>query len=231
MPKKLRLPSEVAYLLSIVLLAFSVAMITATDYGVSMIVAPAYILSMKLGLTFGQGEYIVQGVLFIVFCLLMKKVKLVYFSSFATGLIYGAVLDFWRMVIPHFNPDITPPGSLPPSLLLLYFVGGMCLTAFAIALFFRVYLYPQIYDFFVKGIAEHFHFNRTRFKQLFDFSCLFVSCAMTLLLFRDFVGVGIGTLVMTVCNGFLIGVFGRIQDALFDIHPLFPRFAAYFDLD
>ena len=98
-------------------------------------------------------------------------------------------------------------------------------------LFFRVYLYPQIYDFFVKGISEHFHINRTRFKQFFDFSCLFISCAMTLLLFRDFVGVGIGTLVMTVCNGFLIGTFGKIQDRLFDIQPLFPRFAAYFDLD
>ena len=229
--KCIRIPAEIVYILAILLLSFSVAMAACTDFGISMIAAPAYILSEKLPLTFGQCEYIVQGTLFAVFCILMKKVRLVYFSSFLTGLIYGAALDLWRILIPHFNPAVTAPGALPMWLRIVYFVVSMVVCSFSIALFFHTYLYPQVYDFFVKGVSAHFRLNRTRFKQCFDASCLLVSCVLTLALFRRFVGIGVGTLVITLCNGFLIGKFSDLFDKTLAVEPLFPRFAAYFDLE
>ena len=104
--KKIKISSELVFLLATVILSFSVAMIATTDFGVSMIVAPAYILSQKFTfLTFGQSEYIIQAILFIVFCIAMKKVKLIYFCSFLSGIIYGAILDLWRL-IPIFNQNI-----------------------------------------------------------------------------------------------------------------------------
>ena len=61
-------PSEICYLVSIVLLSFAVAMVAAAGFGVSMVVAPAYVLSLKVPfLTFGQSEYVVQLLLFAVF--------------------------------------------------------------------------------------------------------------------------------------------------------------------
>ena len=78
---KLKIHSETLYFAAIVLLAFSVAMLTAANFGISMIVAPAYILSLKTGfLTFGQAEHVLQAGLFIVFCLVMRKFKAVYLS-------------------------------------------------------------------------------------------------------------------------------------------------------
>ncbi len=229
--KKLKISSEFTYIAAIALLSLSVAMITTTGFGVSMIVAPAYILSLKLGITFGQGEYIIQAVLFVIFCVLMKKVKPVYFSSFLTGVIYGAVLDLWRKIIPHFNPDITPVGTLPVYLRVIYFVIGMLMTSFSVALFFRTYFYPQVYDFFVKGVSGKFSFHREKFKTCFDASCLLVSVIMTLTLFHKFVGIGVGTLIMTAFNGLIIAFFGKLQDKFLDISPHFPKFAAYFNID
>ena len=229
--RRITIPAEVIYLLAILMLSFAVAMTACTDFGVSMIVAPAYILSNRLPLTFGQCEYVVQGILFAVFCLLMRKVRLVYFSSFLTGVIYGAALDLWRMLIPHFNPSVTAPGALPMPLRVVYFIAGMCLSALAISLFFQTYLYPQVYDFFVKGITTRYSLNRTRFKVCFDASCLAVSCILTLVLFRRFIGVGIGTLIMTACSGLLIGRFSAFLDKHMQAKPLFPRFAAHFDLE
>ncbi|MCM1365015.1 MAG: DUF6198 family protein [Faecalibacterium sp.] len=229
--KKIKLSSELVYILSILFISFAVAMISSTNFGISMIVAPAYIISEKVSfLTFGQSEYVVQGLLFIVFCILMKKVKLVYFSSFITGVIYGAVLDFWRFVIPHFNPDVTVPGALPFALKAVYFILGMLLTSLAIAMFFKTYIYPQVYDFFVKGITEHFGINQTKFKYGFDITFLLISCVLTFVLFRKIVGIGVGTIIMTLCNGFLIGMFGKMLDKFFEITPRFPKFAAKFDL-
>ena len=69
MKKKLTIHSELVYVLSIIILSFSVAMVSAADFGLSMIVSPAYILSQKLEfLTFGQSEYVVQAFMFIIFC-------------------------------------------------------------------------------------------------------------------------------------------------------------------
>ena len=229
--KRYTFPGEVAYVVANLTLSLAVAMLTAADFGISMIVAPAYILSQKLGfLTFGQSEYVIQALLFVALCLLMKKVKPVYFGSFATCLLYGAILDGWRAVIPLFNPAVTAPGSMALPWRLLMFVAGELLTAISVALFFHAYLYPQVYDFFVKAVAVRFGLNRTKFKMIFDGCCLAVGCAMTLLLFGRFVGIGVGTLLMTVVNGWLIGQCSSWLEKHVELKPLFPKLAAHFAL-
>jgi uncharacterized membrane protein YczE len=231
MKKKLTIHSELVYVLSIIILSFSVAMVSAADFGLSMIVSPAYILSQKLEfLTFGQSEYVVQAFMFIIFCVLMKRVRLIYFTSFATCLIYGAVLDFWRTVIPIFNPSVTEPGSMSMSLRITFFIVGILMTTLSIAMFFRTYIYPQVYDFFVKGIADHFSLNITKFKIGFDVAFLALSLIMTLVFFRRFVGIGVGTIITTLVNGFLIGNFGKLLDKIFNIKPFFPKLAKKFDI-
>lgn len=139
--KPLRLSSEFVYLLSLALLALAVSLTAAADFGVSMIVAPAYILSLKCpALTFGQAEYIVQGVLFVVFCVAMRRVRPLYLVSFATGLLYGVMLDAWRL-IPALSPAAVGTAPMPVRVALL--LVGMVLTSFSIALIFRIYLYPH----------------------------------------------------------------------------------------
>lgn len=229
--KKITISSEVVYLLGILLLSFSVAMIASTNFGVSMIVAPAYIISQKLEfITFGQSEYIIQGLLFIAFCILMKRFKPIYLFSFITGLIYGAVLDLWRLIIPHFNPALCPPGSQPMPLRIIYFAVGMLLTSLAVSLFFRTYIYPQVYDFFVKCVSEKYGIDRTEFKTAFDGSMLIISCVLSLVLFHGFVGIGVGTIIMTVLNGTIIGLFGRLIDKFVITKPAVKRLAKIFEV-
>lgn len=229
--KKITFYSEFAYIWAILTLSFSVAMVSAADFGLSMIVAPAYILSQKVEfLTFGQSEYVIQAILFIILCILLKKVKLIYFVSFLNCIVYGAVLDLWRLIIPMFNPAITEPGSMSMTLRITFFIASAFITAFAIALFFRVYLYPQVYDFFVKGITEHFKIKQTQFKIAFDISFLALSIIMTLVFFKDFVGIGVGTIIIAIINGILIGGAGKVLDKIFEFKPLFPNLAKKFEL-
>lgn len=228
--KKLRLSGEAAYFIAVVTLAFAVAIISAADFGLSMIVAPAYLVSVKTGvLTFGMAEYAVQAVLFIAFCVVMKNFKPVYVSAFVTCLLYGAVLDLFRL-IPAFNPSVTPPGSMDIRLRILYFVGGVLLTSFAIALFYKTYLYPQVYDFFVKGVSAKYGFKIAKFKTIFDLCCLIAGVALSFAFFGELRGIGAGTFVMAAINGFLIGCFGKLIDKTLEITPRLKKFAKYFDL-
>lgn len=229
--KKFEVKSEFAYIISIVVLAFSVAIMSAVDFGVSMIVAPAYILSLKFDfLTFGQCEYIVQALLFIVFCILVKKIKPQFFFSFITCIIYGAVLDFFRAVIPILNPSIYPPGSFNIILRVVFFIVAELLTAFAVALCFKTYLYPQVNDFIVKGLSTRFNLDRNKFKRIYDFMCLSISVLLSLILFKNIKGIGIGTVVLTLINGVLIGFFDKILSKLFEFNPMFKNFAKGFDV-
>lgn len=228
--KKIRISSEVAYLFALIILALAVAMEAAADYGVSMIVAPAYMLHLKIGvLSFGQCEYILQAVLFIIFCLWIKKIRPIYFCSFATCIIYGAILDAWRL-LPLFNAQITQPGSMATMYRLLLLGGGMLLTAVSIAICFRIYLYPQVYDFFVKGISGHFGFDQTKCKTIFDACCLILSVILSLAFFGRFHGIGIGTVVMTLCNGPLIGLCGKVLDKYIVFEPTFKKLSLHFEI-
>lgn len=229
--KKITLHSELIYILATLILSFSSAMQTAADLGISMIIAPAYIVSQKLTfLTFGQSEYLVQGLVFIAFCVLMKGFKPVYLASFGTALFYGAALDMWRTVIPAFNQSVTVPGSMPMPARIAMLGGGMIITAIAVALFFHTYLYPQVYDFFVREVSKRYKKDRTKFKIAFDTSCLVVAVALSLLFFGKLVGVGVGTVIMTLLNGRLIGFFDKKLDKYCTVKPIFPKVEKAFRL-
>ena len=228
--KKIRVSNELIYVLAVIVLSFATAMLAAADLGMSMVVAPAYIVSIKVkALTFGQAEYIVQGMLFILFCVLMKKVRRLYFFSFVSGLIYGAVLDFWRMVIPRFDPERFAPGSLPLSIRIVYFIVGFLLNSLGVALYFKTYFYPQVYEFFVKGISRQFKIALPEFKIRFDMTCLVIAIVLSFSLFYGLVGIGVGTVVLALGNGALIGFYGRWMDRHLDTWDRWERLSERFE--
>ncbi len=228
--KRLNIPSEITYFISIIILAFAVAMLSSADFGLSMIVATPYILSQKIDfLTFGMAEYVVQGILFIVLCILVRRIKITYFFAFVTCLIYGAVLDLWRMIIPAFNPSVTPPGSMELWVRIVFFIIGVGLTSFSVALSFKTYLYPQVNDFIVKAVTNRFKLNVTIVKYSVDAFFLITSLIFSFALFGNLVGIGWGSLIMFVPNAFLIGLFSKMLDKLFTFKPLCKKLANKFN--
>lgn len=215
---KIRVRHELVYILGAAILSLATAMLAAADFGLSVIVSPAYLVSVKTGLlTFGQAEYVVQGILFILFCIIMRKIKLLYFGAFLSGIIYGFILDLWRTWIPHLNPDIYPTGTLPIQLRIVYFVVGFFINVLGVTLYFKNRYYPQVYEFFVKGVSEKYHIELPKFKLAFDLAFLALSLILTLVMFQKIVAVGVGTLIMACCNGPLIGAYSRWFDKHFEL--------------
>lgn len=228
--KKITIYNEIAFILANVILAFAVALVTCADFGLSMIVSPAYLLHLKTGLTFGQAEYVVGGVLFITFCIWTRKIKLIYFVAFLTCLFYGAVLDLFRL-IPIFNTTITPPETLRLWVRIAFFIVGELLTVIAVALSFKCYIFPQVNDFFVKGVTETFGYNQAKFKWIYDICFLTVSIIMTLVFFGRFEGIKFGTFILAVINGPLLALFSRIYDKYFNFKPAFSKFSTLFVIE
>ena len=220
--KKIPKFAEGAWICGIVLCAFGVALTIKADFGVSMIAAPPYILHMKLSqyipsLTLGTTEYCFQGVLLAVMMILVRKIRLKYFLSFLTAVIYGKVLDLMLMLLGGGDPfeDM--------AVRIVCFVAGGLITAVAIAFFFRTYLPLQIYELFVTECASTFKKPNEKVKFIFDGGCLVLSIALPLILLHSLEGIGIGTVLLTICNAPIIGLSGKLLARIFDFSPRFPK--------
>lgn len=226
---KKKLHGEIAYLFATALLSLSVAMVAAADFGVSMVAAPAYVLSLYVErLSFGQAEYVVQGVLFVLFCILMRNFRFSYLFAFLSCLIYGLALDLWRL-IPLLNPSVTPSNSMGLWLRISLFVIGELITAFSVSLYFASYFPPQVNDYFVKGVSMRYGIKTSVFKTGFDVAFLIVALIMSLCFFGRIEGMGWGTLVITVINGALIGFFTSLLNKFFEPAELFPKLKEFFE--
>ena len=220
---------ELAWLLGVLLCSLGVCFSAKSGFGVSWVVAPAYVLHRFLSpilpwMTFGAAEYLLQGTLILLLCAAVQRFKWKYLLSFFTAVCYGFALDFWRLL---FGTEVY--GELWQRIIAC--AVGAVITAFAIALYLRTYLPQQGYELVVKELTERYRFPLGRVKWLYDIGSLLVAILLMLLLFGRFSTdmVGVGTLLLTVINTPLITLSGKLLDKYFAFTPAFPRFRAQFD--
>lgn len=222
MNKKLRIPRELTYVLGLLFLPLAVSVMTKANLGLSMIAAPTYIISEKVSfLTYGQTEYIAQGIVLIVMCLVVGKFKWTYLTSYLTAVIYGTILDGFLWLLRGWEPEAL-------WIRIAAFLAGMILTSLGVAMFMNTYLAPAAWDYFVRTVVEEKHLDLRKFKLGYDFFFLIVSVALTLLLFHKFIGITWGTLIIAVCNGNLIAFFNNQMQKHCEFYDLLPKLAKHF---
>ena len=216
--------SEAVYVVGVVVLAVGTALVERAGFGVSMVVAPAYLLHLKLSAvfpayTFGVSEYVLQAVLLLALSLLLRRFKKGYLFSFLTAFFYGCVLDIsisalsaCAALLPAFSEDFAA-FSLAGRLA-LYF-AGLLVTASGVSLLFHTYLPPEAYELFVKEVSGHFGLRLDKVKTAYDCISLLTSIALSFLFFGfgQFRGIGAGTVFCALVNGRLIGKIGAFLEA------------------
>ena len=213
--------TEISYILGLVIMAFAAAFTEKANFGMSMVVAPAYILHLKVSeflpwFTFGVAEYVFQGLLIIITVLIMRKFKISYLFSFVTAVIYGTLLDGAMALI-----SALPENTL--AIRILWYILGTVLCSFAVSLFFHTYLSPEAYELIVKEIAQKFNFNINKVKTSYDCISVVLGIIMSFAFFGFgvFKGVGVGTIFCALINGFLIGRFSKLLEKYFDFKNKF----------
>lgn len=226
--KKIKHCGEAAWVLGVLLIGLGVALVTKGGFGVSMVVAPAYIIHLIVEkvlpwYSFGTSEYILQGVLMLSLWVILKKFKPKILLSFLTAVIYGFVLDGWFLVLG---------GSAPFEQMYMRIISlaaGIVVTSLSIALFFRTYLPQQVYELFVAQIAKKFDKDTSKTKWVYDISSLIVAVIGAIIVsvifddikFTDCIG--IGTVACTIFNAPLISLFGKLLDKFFVFDAAFPK--------
>ena len=211
---------EAAYFAALFVLALGTALMERADFGVSMVVAPAYLIHLKVAeflpfFSFGMSIYVFQALLLGVLSLLMGKVKKSYILSFATAFLYGIVLDAVISVVALFPFD----GTLWH---IVYYAAGLVICSIGVAFMFHTYFPPEAYELFVKELTEKYNLSISKTKTIYDCCSCVLGVILSLLFFGSFVGVKWGTILCAAVNGWLIGQISRILEKHFVFKDAFP---------
>ena len=235
--KKITKCSELLWLLGTIFVALGVTICSKTNLGVSMIAAPAFVIYEAIApissvFSVGMTEYVIQGILLIILCVVIRKFNIKYLLAFVVAFIYGYALDLFLWIFSFLSFE-----SVLFKWVML--IVGDVLTAFGVACFFRTGYPLQVYEFFVTAISQRFNLSVSKVKWSFDMSLLVISLVFAFTLFGDvltfdwstiwyssFHSIGLGTIVTTIINSPIISFMGKIIDKIFGGETLFPKFEA-----
>jgi Predicted membrane protein len=214
--KKTKFYTEFSYLLGIAALALGTAFMEKANMGISMVVAPAYLIYVKLSkswawITFGMAEYTLQLCLLVIMALFLRKFKAAYFFSFFTAIIYGFTLDGCMRLIANIDTS-SFTGQIA------FYTIGLILCAIGVAFIFHTYIAPEVYELFVKEVSAKTHSNINHFKIGYDCVSCLIGIILSFLFFGvfHFEGVRFGTIICALLNGKIIGIIGNLMERHLD---------------
>ena len=208
--------TELCYLLALPILAIGTALMERADFGMSMVVAPVYLLHLVISpalpfFSFGMAEYLLQLVLLVAMALILRRAKLSYLLSFVTAVLYGFTLDAGIALV-----GLIPGGGMVQRI--LFYLVGMLFCCIAIALFFKTYIPTEAYELFVKELSGKTGMPITRFKTIYDIASCVLAIAMSFIFFGfgHFEGVKLGTILCALVNGWGIGICSKALERMFE---------------
>jgi len=220
--KKIKIHAEAAYILGILMTALGNALLTHANFGLSMVIAPSYIIHAKISqylpfYSFGMSNYIFQALIILLTAAVMRKFKISYLLSFFTAFLFGLSLD--ALLIPT---SLVPLDFMAVRIIVM--ICGMLCVAIGIALLFNTYLPPESYELFIKELSAKTGIGVGRLKTAYDISSLALSVILSFVLFgfMNFEGMGIGTVVSALLNGTLIGTAAKLFKRYFVFPDLLP---------
>ncbi len=223
MKEKKVLFSELAYFIGLITLALGTALMERANFGMSMVVAPAYLVHLKIAeahswFTFGMAEYCLQAVLLVITAAVLRRVKPMYLLSFVTAVVYGVILDICMKAVSFI------PGEGMVLRFIFYFLG-MVICAIGVSMLFHTYFAPEAYELLVKEISSKFDFNINKTKTVYDCTSCVIAIIMSFLFFGfgHFEGVKLGTVFCALVNGWLIGRCSYVAEKYFTFEDAFRR--------
>lgn len=222
--KKKGFYTEIAYVIGIVGIALGVGFMERADFGLSMVVAPAYVLHRVISaipgfafFTFGVAEYTLQAVLLVLLAIAVRRFRVSYLFSFVTAVVYGYVLDLILLIMPQI-------GAGDYVMRVLFFIIGEFFCSIGVSMMFHTYISPEVYELFVSEVSKTYRLRTDRVKTVYDCVSCVIGIALSFLFFGfgNFVGIGWGTVICALINGFIIGWMSKLEDRWFDFKDALP---------
>ncbi len=192
---------SVVYLLGLFCIAIGINISIKSNLGVSAVTSIPYVLAQKFpALTVGNWTTIVYcGFVLIQLALLGKDFKWYYLFQFAVATLFGWLVDGAALLLGLFLPSV----SLY-VLRLLYVFVSIIFIAFGIMLYLEANIMSMPAEGVNVAMSKRFKLPVSTCKIIFDVFIVSVAIVLSLVFFKDLVGVREGTVIIAVLAGFVM---------------------------
>jgi uncharacterized protein len=206
---KIKINPFISFAAGLALLSFGVVLVVKANYGVTVVISAAYVLSQKFTvLSFGKINYIVQGVVFIIMIIVMNKINAKYFLSFLASVIFGYAIDLFTYLLLNFSVT-------SHYLRIMLFAFSIVIISLGLVFFLKSKLPIMPFDLFVREVSTKYNIKIEKFKTAFDIILLMIATTLSFIFFGRLNGIHIGTLVSALTIGSCIDFFIKVFDKYF----------------
>lgn len=221
MKTKLTIYRWLLYILGMLVLALGIVLNTKVDLGVSPIISVAYCASVLSGLNFGDATFIWYSI-FVAFEVIVhlstgkKKLIIPDLLQIVVSLIFTRFMNLFSGSIPMFTSLSADSlvGSMPGRLIILAI--AIILTGIGAAMSLNARIVPNPGDGIVQTLAELIKKKVGTTKNIWDISCVALTCVLSLVLKGKLIGVGIGTVLSMIFVGRTVAVYNSLFKAKTD---------------
>ena len=211
------------YLSGLVVLAVGLVLSTKCTLGVSPIMSVAYAVSEILSQNLGDMVLIWYSFLILVQLILhsrnlegtaRNRQLVLDVLQLPLSLVFTRLMNLFSAFFPVYETECAGQflGTIPGRLLVL-FIACVC-TGIGASLTLRMKMVPNPGDGIVAAIAESFGLETGTAKNIVDSVCVVLTLAISLLLARKVIGIGIGSLLAALSVGRVVAVCSRLYDRL-----------------
>lgn len=192
-------------------MALSVRLSVATELGTSPIsTLPNVFAYIFPDVSFGVIMFVWNMILLIAQIIILRKdFKVIQLLQIPLSFVFSAMLDFNQYLLSFFTPE-----GIVVKIIML--VGGCILLGFSVFITVRANVIMNSGEGIVKAIADKTHFEFGYIKVALDVSYVIIGSVITLVYFGQLKGVGVGTIFLAVCTGFVVKFFTKLLGAKVD---------------
>lgn len=198
--QRVAIPSFLSFILGVLLLAFGVILAVKANFGITVSTSLPYVFSLHFEhLTLGTMNYIIQGIVFFIMIIMIRKIEWQHVLCFVTNIIFGYTLDLFALLMKGVVFDTLMIRALG-------FAASIVVIGFALAFFIKSGLPLLPFDMFVRELAPRVGKRIGQVKTVFDLTLATCSLVASLVFFSKIQGIHIGTLVSALTIGTTIDI-------------------------
>ena len=195
----------VIYLLGMLVLALGLTLNTKAGLGVSPIISLSFAVSEIWEMNFGDMTFLLYAIFVVGELILHRGRRLVSdLCQLPLSLIFSRVLNLYAALIP------SEAGREPLWADLLVLALAIVCTGVGAAVTVNMALVPNPGDGIVAAFGEAIGKEQGVAKNIFDVSCVTVTCALGLAVEGRITGVGLGTVAAMIFVGRVISLVNRL---------------------
>lgn len=193
------------YFLGLFILTMGIAFSIKANLGVSPVTSVAYAMTCVWGIEIGIATTIFQSILVVVqILLLLKNFKWINCMQIVVGTLLGSLTSVSVYILSFL------PVASTWWLQIIYLLTSLVLMSFGIYMYVNANIMHLPIEGFTTTLASLIKKEFHKIKIAVDCTMVIIAASSCLIFIRKFGSVGVGTIFIALCQGLMIGLWGKL---------------------